>query len=370
MTTSPDLGTTAALLADLRTLVEIESPSHDVSALDESGAAVAAMIRSRTGRPAELIPTAAGPMVHWPATADPAVLVVGHHDTVFPLGTLDRRPFAVADGRATGPGVFDMKAGIVMAIHAVASLEAEQSDRVEMLWTPDEEVGSAASRSFIEERAAAAGHVLVLEPGQDGAVKIARKGVGTFVVTVTGKAAHAGLEPEKGINALLEAAHLAIEVAGLADSSRGTTVTPTVARAGTVENVVPAEATLTVDVRVTELDEARRIERAFAALAPHVAGATISVAGGVNRPPMPDGSAGPLLALAQEAARTVGIGELAGVAVGGGSDGNFTAALGIPTLDGLGAVGAGAHADHEYVEVDQLAPRTALLAELLRSIPT
>lgn len=360
------------MIEDVRALVEIESPSHDVEGVTAVAVELAAMITARLGRRPDLIETDAGPIVHLTGSREPRALVIGHHDTVFPRGALAVRPFRVDDNVATGPGVFDMKAGLVMAIHALALLAASDpdlADGVELLFTPDEEVGSHASRRYIEDRAVAAGAVLVLEPSADGgALKLARKGVGTFEVTVTGRASHAGLEPEKGVNALLELAHQVVDVAALADPERGTTVTPTIATAGTADNVVPASATMRVDVRVTELDEAARIESAFAHLTRHVDGTAIAVDGGVNRPPMPDGSAGRLWAVASAAARRAGLDELRGVGVGGGSDGNFTAALGVSTLDGLGAVGGGAHADHEFVLVDQLEPRTRMLAEILRTI--
>ena len=272
---------------------------------------------------------------------------------MFPIGALAARPFNVADGRVTGPGVFDMKGGIVLAVHAVAALDDRSG--LELLFSSDEEVGSHASRALIEERAAACGAVLVLEPaGDGGALKIGRKGVGTFEVTVSGRAAHAGLEPEKGVNALVEAARQVLDIVGLADPVAGTTVTPTVARAGTAENVVPAAATMRVDVRVTSMDEAARIEAAMAALTSHDPEATITVTGHVNRPPMAVTASTSLFDLAQKVAAETGLGPLDGVSVGGGSDGNFTAAIGIPTLDGLGVCGGGAHADHEWLDAASL----------------
>jgi glutamate carboxypeptidase len=356
-----------AMLADLAGLVEVESPSLQVDAVERSATAVAELIERRLGSVAELVPSAAGPHVHWRGGGEPRVLLVGHHDTVFPLGTSATRPFRVSDGRATGPGVFDMKGGIVLGVHAVAAL-AERSG-VELLFTADEEVGSAASRALIEARAAACGAVLVLEPAADGgALKTARKGTGGFEVTIHGRAAHAGLEPEKGVNALVEAALQVLAISELADSSRGTTVTPTVARAGTADNVVPAEATIRVDVRVTELDEAARVEAAMVALNTFDPEARLEVAGGVNRPPMPEQATAELLALAQKVAAEAGLPNPTGVGVGGGSDGNFTAALGIPTLDGLGALGGGAHADHEFVVVDTMAERAGLLAALVAAL--
>jgi glutamate carboxypeptidase len=355
------------MLADLGRLVNVESPSHEVAAVTASADGLAAVIEERLGSAPELVPGPAGPHVHWRGGDRPRVLVVGHHDTVFPLGTLAARPFTVSDGRATGPGVFDMKGGIVTALHAVASLADRNG--VELLFTCDEEVGSATSRLLIEERAAACGRVLVLEPAADGgALKVGRKGVGMYDVEITGRAAHAGLEPEKGVNALVEAAHQLLAITSIARAGEGTTVTPTVAHAGTAENVVPAAALIRVDVRVTSLDEAGRVDKEMAALSPVDPRATITVRGGVNRPPMPVGASAELFAAAEQAAAAVGIGAVEGVSVGGGSDGNFTAALGIPTLDGLGVVGGGAHADHEWVDVPSLPERAALLAALLTTL--
>ncbi|MET9698496.1 M20 family metallopeptidase [Streptomyces sp. NPDC006529] len=351
-----------AMLEDLRTLVETESPSRDLDALSASAKVVAAVIESRLGGQAVLVETGAGPHVHWSAGGDPKVLILGHHDTVFPLGTLERRPFTVADGRATGPGVFDMLGGLVQAIHGLAALDDRSG--VEILVTADEEVGSHSSRSLIEERALACGAVLVFEGSADGgALKTGRKGCGTFEVSITGRASHAGLEPEAGVNALIEAAHQVLDIAALGRPRLGTTVTPTVASAGTLDNVVPAAATVTVDVRVESAEEKERVESAFAALTPRLEGAQLSVRGSVGRPPMPESASAPLFAVARRL-----LPHLEGKAVGGGSDGNFTAAIGVPTLDGLGAVGGGAHADHEYLVIDAMTERANLVAGLVRAI--
>ncbi|MEU6990897.1 M20 family metallopeptidase [Streptomyces sp. NPDC046465] len=352
----------SAMIEDLRTLVEVESPSRDVDALTASARAVAAVIESRLGGRAVLVGSEAGPHVHWSGGGKPRVLILGHHDTVFPLGTLERRPFEVEGGHATGPGVFDMLGGLVQAIHGIAALEDRSG--VEILVTADEEVGSHSSRALIEERALACGAVLVFEGAADGGgLKTGRKGCGTFEVSVTGRASHAGLEPEAGVNALVEAARQVLDIAALGRPGIGTTVTPTVASAGTLDNVVPAEATVVVDVRVETAEEKERIESAFAALTPHLAKAQVTVRGSVGRPPMPESAAAGLFAVARRL-----VPGLAGRAVGGGSDGNFTAALGVPTLDGLGAVGGGAHADHEYLVVDTMAGRADLVAGLVRAI--
>jgi glutamate carboxypeptidase len=358
---------TSEMLDDLRLLVEIESPSHDVDALTRSAEAVAAMLERRTGRSAELVDNGAGPHVRWCGGGNPRVLLLGHHDTVFPLGALAERPFTVTDGHATGPGIFDMKAGMVIAAHAVAALR--DPGGVEMLFTSDEEVGAETSRRLLEERAQACGQVLVFEGAADGgALKTERKGVGTFTVTIGGRAAHAGLEPEKGANALIEAAHQVLAIAALADPAVGTTVTPTVARAGTVENVVPDRAVLTVGVRVAEPEEARRVEAAFGELTPQVTDCTIDVTGSVKRGPLPSSISAGLFAAAVDVAAANGLEAPEAASVGGGSDGNFTAMLGVPTLDGLGAVGGGAHAAHEWIDTDQLTPRRALVTALLEAI--
>jgi glutamate carboxypeptidase len=305
--------------------------------------------------------------VHWSGGGEPKVLVLGHHDTVFPMGTLALNPFKVVDGRASGPGVFDMKAGIVQAIHAVAALK--DATGIEMLFSADEEVGSGSSRQLIESRAVACGAVLVLEPSADGgALKTSRKGTGTFEVTIHGRAAHAGLEPEKGVNALVEAAHQVMQINTFGDLLTGTTVTPTVASAGTTDNVVPALAKMLIDVRVEAPGEKERIEQAMAGLTPVLAESRIEVSGGIGRPPMPSSASAWLFPLAVEVGQQLGLATVTGVGVGGGSDGNFTAARGVATLDGLGAVGGGAHADHEYVLVNTMPDRAQLLAGLIAAL--
>jgi glutamate carboxypeptidase len=350
---------TDELLLDLQRLVEVESPSSDLSALARSAAAVAELIERRTGRAAELVEGPGGPHVRWSGGGEPKVLLLGHHDTVFPLGTLERRPFTVDGDRVTGPGVFDMKAGIVQAVHAVAGLADVAG--VEMLWTCDEEIGSRTSRALLEERAAVCEAVIVCEPSADGgAVKTGRKGNGTIELVVGGRAAHAGLEPERGANALVEAARQVLDVVEIARPEIGTTVTPTIAHAGTADNVVPAEAIVRIDVRVLDPAEIDRVHAAVDAIRSHDPSCSVDVRGRIGRPPMPPSAAATLLAVLHEIDPT-----LAGVTVGGASDGNFTAALGVPTIDGLGAVGGGAHADHEHVIVSTLQPRTELLTALL-----
>lgn len=356
-----------AMLTQLERFVNTESPSLNNEQLDESARVLAEIITEVTGKAPTIIPSDRGPHVHWKGSDETNVLFVGHHDTVFPLGEVAKRPFSRDGDIVRGPGVFDMKAGIIQAVHALSAIS--DSHHIEMLITSDEEVGSYASRELIEQRALATGAVLVLEPSADGgALKIARKGVGTFRVDITGRASHAGLEPEKGVNALIELATQVQRIAAIANSKLGTTVTPTVASAGTTENVVPASAQIVVDVRILLPEEKERVEREMAALTPVVAGATITVSGSINRPPMHESASTTLFEMARAVAAEMGIEGLAGVAVGGGSDGNFTAAIGVPTLDGLGAVGGGAHADSEHVLISRMGERATLLAGVARAL--
>lgn len=358
---------TQAMVADLAALTGAESPSRDVDRLTVHARLISGMMVRLLGSAPRLVDSPVGPHIHWTGGGEPRVLILGHHDTVHPAGTLTTRPFAVEGDVASGPGVFDMKAGIVQAVHAVAAL-ADRS-HVEILLSCDEEIGSRESRALIEERAAACGAVLVIEPSADGGVlKTGRKGTGTFEVRVHGRASHAGLEPEKGINSLVELAHLIPQIVALADDARGTTVTPTLAAAGTADNVVPESAVCAVDVRVAVPGEKERVEAAMAALRTTVPGARVEVTGGIGRPPMHESVAAVMLGVAAEVAAEAGLPAVEGVTVGGGSDGNFTAALGVHTLDGLGAVGGGAHGASEHVLVSRMADRAALLAGLCQRL--
>ncbi|MFM8643825.1 MAG: M20 family metallopeptidase [Actinomycetota bacterium] len=356
-----------AMIDDLSRFVNVESPSLEHGCLERSAHFLADLMTRVLGKPPTIIESDRGPHVHWKGSNDTKVLIVGHHDTVFPLGTVARRPYSREGNVGRGPGIFDMKAGIVQAIYGVAAVK--EWYHTEILITADEEVGSHASRALLEERARAAGAVLVLEPSADGgALKIARKGTGTFNVTITGRAAHAGLEPEKGINALVELAVQVPRIAALAKPELGTTVTPTVAKAGTADNVVPDSATIAVDVRCVIPEEKDRLEREMSKLTATLAGARVEVSGGMNRPPLHESMTKELFAIAERVARDYGIAGLHGVAVGGGSDGNITAAVGVRTLDGLGAVGAGAHAETEHVRLDLMPERAALVAGLVQAI--
>jgi glutamate carboxypeptidase len=364
---SSDTFSLDAMLADLDALVSSESPSRDIDRLQAHAQLLSALMERMLGSAPTLIDSPVGPHIHWRGGNDPKVLILGHHDTVHPAGTLARLPFTVRDGIATGPGVFDMKAGIVQAIYAVASLQ--DSSHVEIFLSADEEIGSHASRALIEERAMACGSVLVLEPSADGgALKIGRKGTGTITLSIEGRASHAGLEPEKGINSLVELATLIPQIIAIADESMGTTVTPTLASAGTADNVVPALTTCAVDVRVAVPSEKPRVESAFAALRLQHPEARLVVSGQIGRPPMHESAAAGLFPIAVAVAKRIGVNSLEGVVVGGGSDGNFTAAVGVETLDGLGAVGGGAHGDTEHVVVATMPQRAALLAGLCQEL--
>ncbi len=370
MTTSgpvdPSTAVLDALVADLRELVECESPSDDRAAVERSADVVAWLGARRFGIAPERIVLDGVHHLRW-RFGEPRVLVLAHHDTVWPIGTLARHPFSVADGILRGPGCFDMLAGLAMALRAIADLDDRAG--VTLLVTGDEELGADSSRELIEAEARKASAVLVLEASADGgALKTARKGTSHYEIDVVGRAAHAGLEPEKGVNAAVEQAHQILAIAELDAPAVGTTVTPTVAQAGTTRNTVPAAAKFFVDVRAWTSDEQDRVDAAIHALKPVLPDARIQVNGGINRPPLPESASLPLYERAQSIAGRLGLPELTHAAVGGGSDGNFTAGVGTPTLDGLGAVGGGAHAEHEHVLVDRLVDRTVLLRGLLEEL--
>jgi glutamate carboxypeptidase len=295
-------------------------------------------------------------------------LLLGHLDTVWPAGTLETLPFAVQGEQVSGPGVFDMKAGIAVALVVLPRLAGlESPPAVSLLLVPDEEIGTTASRDWLLEIARRHARVLVLEPSLDGAAKVARKGTGLFELRFKGRAAHAGLEPEKGISALAAMARAALFLESLGDPARGTSVTPTLAASGTRTNVVPEHATLSADVRVWSLGEAARVERALRGYTP-AEGVALSVEGGFDRPPLePTPASEALYAKARALAAELGF-ELGAARVGGGSDGNLTAAAGIPTLDGLGPNGRGAHARDECVFVPELGRRAELLLRLVLAL--
>ncbi|MFJ5816102.1 M20 family metallopeptidase [Streptomyces sp. NPDC093108] len=355
-----------SLLADIEDLVRTESPSGDPAAVADC-ARVAAGIGTRlTGAAPEWIDGSGRPALRWRFGSGDRVLLLGHFDTVWPVGSLATHPFEVAGGRLTGPGCFDMKAGVAQLFHALSVLD--DLDGVSVLLTGDEEIGAPTSRSLIEAEARRTRAVLVLEASEGGALKTARKGISGYELTVAGRAAHAGLEPHKGVNTTIELAHQVLALSALADPAAGTTVTPTVAASGTTRNTVPDAARLMVDVRVATAAEQDRVDRAVHGLRPVLDGALLTFSGGPDRPPLPTSASAGLFALARGLYAELGLGTLRGVAVGGGSDGNLTAGAGTPTLDGLGAVGGGAHADDEHVIIAELPRRAALVASLVASL--
>lgn len=296
------------------------------------------------------------------------ILLLGHFDTVWPIGEAARRPFRVHEGKATGPGVNDMKAGILIGLYALRALiETGQTPahRLVYLLTSDEENGSLSSRPLIEAEAWRSDYVLILEPSRHGSLITWRKGIGRFAIEISGVAAHSGVDPEKGVSAIEEMAHQILKLQAMTDLARGTSVNVGVVQGGSRVNVVAASAKAECDLRVMTVAEGERMQRTILGLTPVLKGTTVQVSGGMNRPPFEESQAG--LAL-YERARAVGarLGlDLDKTGTGGGTDGNFTAALGVPTLDGLGVVGEGSHALHEQILIDSLPQRAALLAELI-----
>jgi glutamate carboxypeptidase len=368
------------IIALIQELVECESPTSDAAAVnrfvDLLAARLAPLGRVRTfpgGSYGKHLRCEFTPPRGKSAGSDGQILALGHSDTVWPSGTLRSMPFRRASGRLWGPGVLDMKAGLaffIFAMEALRELEIPVNRKVVLQVNSDEETGSDSSRPLTEEAARQSAAVLVLEPGMglEGKLKTARKGVGDYTVTVTGRAAHAGLDFSSGANAVVEMARQLEKIAGFTRLERGITVSPGIVHGGTRSNVIPAECRAEIDVRVPRMADARYLERCFASLKPFDKRCSIQVEGGVNRPPL-ERSAGvrKLFRLAQTLAAGMGV-QLEESAAGGGSDGNFTAALGVPTLDGLGAAGEGAHAANESIVINRIADRTALLAKLVAAI--
>ncbi len=352
-------------------LARLESPSTDKAAVDRCGRELAARLEALGSRVERLHRERAGDHVRAEiGRGDRQVLLLGHFDTVWPIGQLARMPIRREEGRLHGPGLFDMKAGIALGMAAARALVERGGDpgrRIVMLWTTDEEIGSQTSRAAIEEEARRSDAVLVLEPSlPGGAVKTSRKGCGEFEIVVSGVAAHAGIDPGKGASAIHEIARQIAAVERLQDPAGGVSVNVGLISGGSRPNVVAEEARAVVDVRAPRIEDARRIESALAALAPVDPRTRVVVRGGFDRPPL---ERGPGVARLYERARDIAgrLGRTLGEGgTGGGSDGNFTAALGVPTLDGLGAVGDGAHALHEHVIIKELPWRAALLAALIQ----
>jgi glutamate carboxypeptidase len=365
------------MVQTIRQLVETESPSDNKQAVDRLGALLAGRFEGLGGHAKFHRTENFGD--HLQVDFDGArggkpVLLLGHLDTVYPMGTLATMPCRVADGRLFGPGSFDMKSGIAFMLHAIEALRSWHEDKlprpVTVLLVSDEEVGSDTSRRITESLAKKSAAVLVIEPshGPKGAVKTSRKGVGEYVLKVIGKAAHSGLDFEKGQSAILELATQIVAISKLVDLKRGLTLNVGTVQGGTRVNVIPAEASAVLDVRVARKQDAAGIDRKLRSLKPFNRKCKLEISGGMNRPPMErTATVAALYAKAAEIARQLGW-KLDEAAVGGGSDGNFTAGLGIPTLDGLGGVGEGAHSVHESILISEIPRRTALLAQLIETV--
>jgi len=367
----------AAIIETIRQMVEVESPSDDRAAVNRHVEQLCDMLAGE----AKLTRKQGTPygdhlLVEFALPGrkrSGQILALGHTDTVYPLGILRTMPWRVSDGRLWGPGVLDMKGGVAFFIHAMRALRElgiPVASKVVLQLNSDEEVGSHSSRALTEAMAKKSKCVLVLEPGTGltGKLKTARKGVGGFKVTVEGKAAHAGVDFSNGANAIVELARQIERIAAFTDLSKGLTVNPGLIGGGTRTNVVPAEAYVDVDLRIARLKDAGLIERKFRGLKPVDKRCRVSVEGGLNRPPMERTKAiGELFGKAKGWAAELGV-DLEESATGGGSDGNFTAALGVPTLDGLGTVGEGAHAVNESILIDRIADRTALLAKIVAGL--
>jgi glutamate carboxypeptidase len=364
-----------AFLSDLRTFVELESPTVDKAACDRAGQQLAGWYREYTG--AEI---AWHRQERWGdhfearvGRGSRRILVLGHFDTVWPIGTIKRLPCRIEAGRLTGPGSFDMKYGDIQALWGlrfVVEAGAAADKTFTVLGNSEEEVGSPTSRPIIERLAREAECVFVLEPsvGAEGAIKLWRKGVGMYHLHIEGVASHAGADPEKGRSAVLELAHQVVDLDTLNDPARGTTVNVGVVRGGTRSNVVAAHAEAEIDLRARTGEEARRADEGIRNRPTFIAGTSTRITGGLNRPPMEEtGASRRLYTLARRLAADEGF-DLPAGGTGGGSDGNFTAALGVPTLDGLGAVGDGGHAEHEHVVVATIAPRLAWFTRLLAEV--
>ena len=352
---------------DLQKLVEFESPSEDLQACRGVIELAVQITNENLSSPAEIIEENSRPVFWW-GSKSPEVVLLAHLDTVWPIGSY-LPTWSVTGDIAKGPGIFDMKAGFLQAIYAVKELAGAES-RVAIIATTDEEVGSQSSRGLIERVSRTASAVLVLEASLNGKVKTGRKGTAMYQILLHGRASHAGLEPEKGINATTEIAAVVIEVAKLANPEFGTTVVPTVMHAGTTTNTVPALATLDIDIRSFSAQELVRVDSAIKNLIASHPEAKLEVTGGINRPPLELSATTELYEILEKVAKEIGMAPIGQASVGGASDGNFAAAAGARVLDGLGAIGDGAHAPHEQILLSSIPSRvkllTAFIKELLR----
>lgn len=352
-------------LTDLKRLVECESPTEDLVACNQVVDLAIEITNSLLKVKAEKVMENGRP-VYWWGSKSPKIVLLCHIDTVWPKGSFTPT-WKVNGDVATGPGVFDMKAGFIQALYSLVGIE-HLENQVALVATTDEETGSATSKDLIDRLAKAADAILVFEASLDGKVKTGRKGTAMYQIKVTGLASHAGLEPEKGINATTEIAKLVLQIASLENQKFGTTAVPTVLHSGTTTNTVPAVATLDVDVRSFTKSELERIDNAIRTLKSDVA--KVEVTGGINRPPLEESSTSELHAKFEKVAASLGFPEVGKASVGGASDGNLAAAAGAKVLDGLGAVGHGAHAPTEFINISYLEPRikltNAFIVELLK----
>jgi glutamate carboxypeptidase len=350
-------------LIDIQRLVECESPTEDLTACNQVVDLAVEIANNLLKTSAEKINENGRPVFWW-GTKNPKILLLCHLDTVWPKGSFQPTWKIDAD-TATGPGVFDMKAGFVQALYAVSQINGAQ-DNVALVATTDEETGSATSRALIERLAKTVQAVLVFEASLDGKVKTGRKGTAMYQVSVTGKAAHAGLEPEKGINATTELAKLVLQISALENSEFGTTAVPTVMQSGTTTNTVPALAKLDIDVRSFTMAELNRIDKSIKSLSSQVA--KVDVTGGINRPPLEISSTKELYEKLEKVAKDLGLAPIGNASVGGASDGNLAAAAGAKVLDGLGAVGMGAHAPDESIRISTIEEKIKLTAAFINEL--
>jgi len=350
------------MLADLEALVKLESPTEDLEACHEVIRLASDIATRVLGTPAEIRDVNGRPVFWWGAS-NPEVVVLAHLDTVWPKGSFT--PLWKVDGtKVSGPGIFDMKAGFIQALYAMKGITGS----VALIATTDEETGSATSKEFIKEISSKAKAVLVLEATLNGMVKTGRKGTAMYQIKIHGKASHAGLEPEKGVNSTIEIAHAIIAVAALENKEHGTTVVPTMLRAGNTTNTVPDLAVLDIDIRSYSMEDLKRVDSAIRNLKAVNPSTQYEVTGGFNRPPLEQSSTMALYERAEKVAKELGMPHLGHASVGGASDGNFAAAAGAQVLDGLGAIGDGAHAAHEWVDVSTLEVRSNLLHALIKDI--
>jgi len=350
------------MLAALEALVKLESPTEDLAACQDVVRLASELATTILGTPAQIRDVNGRPVFWWGAE-NPDVVVLAHLDTVWPKGSFIPL-WKVEGNKATGPGIFDMKAGFIQALYAMKGITGSAA----LVATTDEETGSATSKEFIKEISAKAKAVLVIEASLNGMVKTGRKGTAMYQIKIHGKASHAGLEPEKGINSTVEIAHAIIAVASLENKEHGTTVVPTMLRAGNSTNTVPDLAVLDIDIRSYSMDDLKRVDAAIRNLKAVNSDARYEITGGFNRPPLETSSTMALYERAEKVAKELGMPHLGHASVGGASDGNFAAAAGAQVLDGLGAIGDGAHAAHEWVDISTLEIRSTFLHALIKDL--